>query len=699
MEQRWLPDAQGTINPAKLLPGAMPPPTLLTPPLTPEATLDGLGTFAHCDIDIAPASHDGSSPYPASEQATANAPYRRHTPRRSRLPRISSDVDIVPTSSCNAPAEDTAQGMKLWLGFDQSCGRCVDAHLIQKAPSGLSASAMHKNYFDRQVGRGSNILCALDPEAGPECRVSVESSTRTIWDAYLLRADVARNVNSFRRQQITYDKFAKTYSLWVRDGSVGQLGQLTTNSRLVLSCSVLKLVSTRFKSLFRSATGQTWERRYYGRQGRPLAQQFEFVELDYARDSCQPELPEYTDLNATVVGEVKTLMDLMLHGRTDQSPTTTTPQCQNYISKTQFPWCSYTAPYKQLSHYAIFLGFQTLTHIQSLLESSDGSLKWKTMQRQTSRYRSQIPYCQAPSSAYFSPVISSHQALFLELRLLSSLWPQQRDIARAMLAACDRATLHWQAHGVLAQPLYQAYSSLRHGFRRLTDRASAEYRDLCGYLLGSNHAVHRMRFEVQDIYRVFVKAGLTNDYKDWIESGRGVDKSSSGGGGDDGTQGDAEERLLLWHGTPLDSLLGILDLGLQIRRRGANFTGTMFGNGIYLADSSSKSASFCRHHQNLNSSQTPAAAGPPPRGQQLRAGDEEAGRRPRAPMRSCSCARLTSGRTGSRASRAYRLATTSSTPRAAGRGASRGWARTRRPPGRAQAGRSRPPLLPGLGRC
>ena len=79
-----------------------------------------------------------------------------------------------------------------------------------------------------------------------------------------------------------------------------------------------------------------------------------------------------------------------------------------------------------------------------------------------------------------------------------------------------------------------------------------------------------------------MKANLPNPYRDWIEAKQGHDSCG-------------EERLLLWHGTPLDSLLGILDLGLQIRRRGASWTGTMFGNGIYLADVSSKSAGYCNH--------------------------------------------------------------------------------------------------------
>ncbi|KXJ85677.1 poly polymerase catalytic domain-domain-containing protein [Microdochium bolleyi] len=584
MEQGWLPDAPGTINPAKLIPGAIPP-SLPTPPPTPEAA----STFSSSVRDGYSQASAADDPSREQKQLASVLQQRRHAARRSRLPRISSDVEVIPTAACTRFAQDAVQARQLWLEFDQCCGHCVDRDVVQKAGCSVSASAMHKDYFGRQMRRGNKVVCLLDPDAGPDCRVAVESSTRTIWDAYLLRADAASNINYFRRQQITYDKVARTYTLWVREGCVGQPGQLITDTRLVASSATLRPLSARFKSLFRSATGQVWDQRYSERRGRLPSEQYEFVELDYGQHLTQPELPDYMDLNKTVLDEVRTLMDLMLHGGTDKESKS---DCESQENKQT--WSSYTAPYRQLSHSTIFIGFQILKHIQSLLESADCSLRWKTMQRLTSRYRSRIPHCRV--SQHFMPVISSYQALFLELRLLSSLWPEQQEISRAMIAVCDRATMHWQTHGVLAQPLYQAYSSLRHGFRRLTDYASTEYRELCRYLFGSNHPVHRMRFEVQDIYRVFVKAGLSNGYEDWIESGKGVDPSGTG----TGAQGDAEERLLLWHGTPLDSLLGILDLGLQIRRRGANFTGTMFGNGIYLADSSSKSAGFCRHHQNLN---------------------------------------------------------------------------------------------------
>ncbi|KAH7012094.1 poly polymerase catalytic domain-containing protein [Microdochium trichocladiopsis] len=439
----------------------------------------------------------------------------------------------------------------------------------------------------------------VDPAAGSESNVVVEKSTHSIWDAYLLRADVPRNVNRFRRQQIIYNKVLERYVLLVRDGCVGQLGHISTSSREVLSAPSLRPVTIRFKALFKLATGKVWEQRYSEQKFRRRTEQYEFVELDYvsSRRASPPELPDDTWLNLTVVDEVRTMMDLILHGASAQA----SKQSQD-LEQTR-SWSSYTAPYQELSQYTMYLGFRILKLIGNVLEATDGSVKWKTMQRLTSRYRSQIPHCRA--STHYTPVISSYQALLLELRLLSSLWPEQQEISRAANSVCTRATMHWHTQGVLAQPLYQAYSSLRHGFRRLTDRSSLEYRELCQYLHGSNHPVHRTYFEVQDIYRVFIKSGLPNGYQEWIDSKTPTSDTSSMSTSESPpniqtSYRDAEDRRLLWHGTPLDSLLGILDLGLQIRRRGASFTGTMFGNGIYLADCSSKSAGYCRHQENAN---------------------------------------------------------------------------------------------------
>ncbi|CAG9327899.1 unnamed protein product [Blepharisma stoltei] len=52
-------------------------------------------------------------------------------------------------------------------------------------------------------------------------------------------------------------------------------------------------------------------------------------------------------------------------------------------------------------------------------------------------------------------------------------------------------------------------------------------------------------------------------------------------------------KKLLWHGSRITNIVGILSQGLRIAPKEAPSSGYMFGKGIYLADLSSKSAMYC----------------------------------------------------------------------------------------------------------
>jgi len=54
------------------------------------------------------------------------------------------------------------------------------------------------------------------------------------------------------------------------------------------------------------------------------------------------------------------------------------------------------------------------------------------------------------------------------------------------------------------------------------------------------------------------------------------------------------KRKLLWHGTRVSNIAGILKQGLRIAPPEAPVTGYMFGKGVYFADSASKSANYCQ---------------------------------------------------------------------------------------------------------
>jgi len=56
-------------------------------------------------------------------------------------------------------------------------------------------------------------------------------------------------------------------------------------------------------------------------------------------------------------------------------------------------------------------------------------------------------------------------------------------------------------------------------------------------------------------------------------------------------------RRLLWHGSRMSNVAGILSQGLRIAPPEAPSTGYMFGKGLYFADCVSKSANYCRASQ------------------------------------------------------------------------------------------------------
>ena len=574
MSSLMRPDPPGTINPTRLSMDAWSAPT--SPP--------DFGILASI------ASPEAQSPFEAPVKNNPPIPLALATTTQAfpRLTRISSDWDVKDEVALAMDLQFSALGREFEERFAEDprpSARRVRAKYVS-----------HHGYFQRQTRGGTDTYhVSPDPDAGPDASVVVDRHTASIYDAFLLRADVTQNVNVFYRQQVSphphrflamamqymtkvnsriisqvvFSLWSGKYTFLAREGRVG----LQSEVRHKKESTDLKVVTAGFRKEFREKTGLVWSERY--KHSPRLGKRFHFVELDYRWSSARlvGELPDYKSVDVNIHEELRELMEAMLYGSPTRKDVEKEPQGGSVTSRVVFG-----APYEQLSLWAVFLGFKTLQHISKYLES-DRPICWKAMLKASSLYRSRIPFCAGHKRA---PVVSSYHAIFLELRLLHSLWPRH-EIADLLADVHLRGTLQVRTHKMLAQPLYRAYSSLRHGFRRLTDPSTLEFRELEQYLTKSCHGIHRLRIELRDIYRVFVKAGLQNPYSDWIEGKQGYDVCG-------------EDRLLLWHGTPLDSLLGILDLGLQIRRRGATWTGTMFGNGIYLADASSKSATFCKHH-------------------------------------------------------------------------------------------------------
>lgn len=55
-------------------------------------------------------------------------------------------------------------------------------------------------------------------------------------------------------------------------------------------------------------------------------------------------------------------------------------------------------------------------------------------------------------------------------------------------------------------------------------------------------------------------------------------------------------KMLLWHGTKAENMVGILQTGFRISPPESSQTGNLFGNGLYFADMFSKSYNYTHNY-------------------------------------------------------------------------------------------------------
>ncbi|KAG7408517.1 Poly [ADP-ribose] polymerase 1 [Fusarium oxysporum f. sp. rapae] len=106
------------------------------------------------------------------------------------------------------------------------------------------------------------------------------------------------------------------------------------------------------------------------------------------------------------------------------------------------------------------------------------------------------------------------------------------------------------------------------------DNKSSESGHLMKYLNNSGGAARKMTYTIKDIFCI----ERQGEYKRFDDSEFSKIPSN---------------RRLLWHGSRSTNFAGILSQGLRIGPPEAPVSGYMFGEGIYLADCSSKSAGYC----------------------------------------------------------------------------------------------------------
>lgn len=121
---------------------------------------------------------------------------------------------------------------------------------------------------------------------------------------------------------------------------------------------------------------------------------------------------------------------------------------------------------------------------------------------------------------------------------------------------------------------YDKYLSLKTEIKLVTD--SSVLRLINDYVSTNYGSTHHVQLKVDQIFQLS-KESEQKHFKKWEN---------------------LHNRQLLWHGTRAENMVGILTTGLRINPAGVTTTGKMFGNGLYFANSSSKSAGYISYSNN-----------------------------------------------------------------------------------------------------
>jgi hypothetical protein len=182
MNNLLLPDPPGTINPAKLSTD-----TQTAPNGSSDFDIPGPAASSQ-DMQI-------SVENPAQRIPLALSASTITASIIPRLTRISSDWDpkddMIPRSG--------EEYSELRKEFEEHFAE--KPHLPTRTSRARYIS--HHGYFRRQTAAGSNIFVELDPDEGPDTSVVIDGPTASIYDAFLLQADIALNLNTFYRQQVS----------------------------------------------------------------------------------------------------------------------------------------------------------------------------------------------------------------------------------------------------------------------------------------------------------------------------------------------------------------------------------------------------------------------------------------------------------------------------------------------------------------
>lgn len=226
-------------------------------------------------------------------------------------------------------------------------------------------------------------------------------------------------------------------------------------------------------------------------------------------------------------------------------------------------------PLGKISEKQINLATQTLKDISRIIQSSDKTIG--ELVDLSNKFYTLIPHSMGVDRP---PIIDSVDMISDKYEMLENLLNMQ--LVYGFLNA---------ENGLHSNPLDACYEQLNTEIRPL-DKESEHYLHLQNAVKNAQIQGRRnpspFKLEVLDIFKV-IRRGEDERFEEFRRQYPEEIRN---------------RRALLWHGSRLENFVGILTNGLKITPPEAFRSGCMFGQGIYFADTVSKSANYCNVRSN-----------------------------------------------------------------------------------------------------
>ncbi|XP_042562084.1 poly [ADP-ribose] polymerase 2 isoform X2 [Clupea harengus] len=385
----------------------------------------------------------------------------------------------------------------------------------------------------------------------PECKAKlgkahVYSEGNNVYDVMLNQTNLQFNNNKYFLIQLLQDDNAKAYSVWLRWGRVGKVGQ----NNLVTCGGDLAKAKDVFKKKFLDKTKNDWENRATFEK---VPGKYDMIFMDFsAKDKEEAEVKtEREDPAKKKISKldikVQTLLELICDLKAME-------EC---VLEMKFD--TRKAPLGKLTSEQISAGYASLKRIEECLKRKERN---KELLEACNQFYTRIPHDFGLRSP---PVIRTEEELKEKIALLEALSDIQ--IAVKMVQSSTNSEEH---------PLDIQYRSLGCQMQPLP---------------ADGH-----EFQVIEKYLRSTHAPTHSDYTMTVLDIFAVERE----GENDKFLSQLHNRMLLWHGSRLSNWVGILSQGLRVAPPEAPVTGYMFGKGIYFADMSSKSGNYCFASQKHN---------------------------------------------------------------------------------------------------